>query len=94
VETNKAHAIQVELVGLAEESPGWDAADYARIARLAREIESACGVSRTSLATFRPKQVVHLSPTAWLHGSGHCGHQHVPGNDHHDPGALRIDLIV
>jgi hypothetical protein len=94
VETNKAHAIQVELVGLAKESPGWDADDYARIARLAREIESACGVSRTSLATFRATQVVHLSPTAWLRGSGHCGHQHVPGNDHHDPGALRIDLVV
>lgn len=94
VETNKAHAIQVELVGFAKESPSWDADDYARIARLAREIEAACGVPRKSLATFRRTQVVHLSPAKWLRGSGHCGHQHVPGNDHHDPGALRIDLII
>jgi hypothetical protein len=94
VETNRAHAIQVELVGLAAEAPGWDAEDYARIAHLARQIEAATGVSRKALATFRPTQVVHLSPAAWLRGSGHCGHQHVPGNDHHDPGALRIDLVI
>jgi hypothetical protein len=94
VETNKAHAIQVELVGLASETPHWTAEDYARIAHLARQIEAATGVSRTALATFRPLTVAHLSPAAWLGGSGHCGHQHVPGNDHHDPGALRIDLIV
>jgi hypothetical protein len=94
VETNKAHAIQVELVGFAAEAPGWDGDDYARIARLAREIESACGVKRMALAPFLPTQVVHLGATQWLRGSGHCGHQHVPGNRHHDPGALRIDLVL
>ncbi|MEA2156805.1 MAG: hypothetical protein QOE11_2945, partial [Solirubrobacteraceae bacterium] len=49
---------------------------------------------RKALATFRATTVVHLSPADWLHGSGHCGHQHVPGNDHHDPGALRIGLVI
>jgi len=94
VETNRAHAIQVELVGLAAESPGWSADAYARVARLAREIESATGVPRKALATFRATTVVHLAPAAWLRGAGHCGHQHVPGNDHHDPGALRIDRLL
>jgi hypothetical protein len=94
VETNRAHCIQVELVGFAAEAPGWHEADYARIAHLARQIEAATGVPRTALATFRPTQVMHLSPAAWLQGAGHCGHQHVPGNDHHDPGALRIDLVL
>ena len=94
-ETNKAHAIQVELVGFAaRDTPDWDEGDYARIARLAREIESAAGVPRRSLATFRAKTVVHLSPQRGCNGAGHCGHQHVPGNNHHDPGALRIDRII
>jgi len=83
-----------EIVGAAAHAPHWDEDDYARIARLAREIESACGVARRAIAVFRSTTVVHLGDAQWLRGSGHCGHQHVPGNDHHDPGALRIDLVV
>lgn len=93
VETNRAHAIQVELVGFAGESPGWSAEDYARIAQLARQIESACGVPRKAFATFTAGGQ-RLSNAAWRNGSGHCGHQHVPGNNHTDPGAMRIDLVL
>jgi hypothetical protein len=93
VETNRAHAIQVELVGFASESPGWSPQDYARIAQLARQIESACGVPRKAFAKFTARGQ-RLSNAAWLNGSGHCGHQHVPGNNHTDPGAMRIDLVL
>ncbi|MEU9002588.1 N-acetylmuramoyl-L-alanine amidase, partial [Streptomyces sp. NPDC048551] len=31
----------------------------------------------------------------WAAFRGHCGHQHVPdGNDHGDPGNMRMDLVV
>ena len=93
VDTNRAHAIQVELVGFAADSHGWDEDDYARIARLARQIERAAGVPRKAFATFTLNGS-RLSDSAWLNGSGHCGHQHVPGNSHTDPGALRMDLVL
>ncbi|MFF4848012.1 hypothetical protein [Streptomyces sp. NPDC001194] len=31
----------------------------------------------------------------WANFRGHCGHMHVPdGNDHGDPGATRMDLVI
>jgi hypothetical protein len=93
VETNRAHAIQVELVGFAKESSGWSSERYAHIASLARQIEAAVGVPRRTFATFTLSGQ-RLSDSAWLHGAGHCGHQHVPHNNHTDPGALRIDLVL
>jgi len=93
VETNRAHAIQVELVGLARESHDWSAESYAHIADLARKIERAVGVPRRAFVTFSLGGQ-RLSEAAWMCGSGHCGHQHVPHNNHTDPGALRIDRIL
>ena len=93
VDTNRLRVIQVELVGFAKDSAGWSAARYERIAQLARKIEAANGVPRKAFAKFT-LQGERLSESAWLHGTGHCGHQHVPGNNHTDPGALRIDRII
>jgi hypothetical protein len=93
VETNRAHVIQVELVGRARESAGWSSERYERIARLARAIEAAVGVPRRAFATFTLSGE-RLGDSAWLHGAGHCGHQHVPHNNHSDPGALRMDRIL
>jgi hypothetical protein len=93
VETNRAHVIQVELVGFARESSGWGDERYERIGRLARAIEAAVGVPRRAFATFTVGGQ-RLGDSAWLHGAGHCGHQHVPHNNHSDPGALRMDRIL
>ncbi|MEA2218965.1 MAG: hypothetical protein QOJ35_1591 [Solirubrobacteraceae bacterium] len=93
VETNRAHAIQVELVGFAKDSDHMSDAACARIAELARKIEAAVGVPRRAIATFTLTGQ-RLSESAWLGGSGHCGHQHVPHNNHTDPGALRMDRIL
>lgn len=93
VETNRAHATQVELVGAAAETPHWSDEAYQRIAHLARMLERATGTPRVALAGFSTTPH-RLSSSAWFHGAGHCGHQHVPGNHHWDPGAFRIDKIV
>jgi hypothetical protein len=93
VETNRAHVIQVELVGFAKDSAGLSGERYERIARLARQIEAAVGVPRHAFATFTLSGQ-RLSDSAWVHGAGHCGHQHVPHNNHTDPGALRMDLVL
>lgn len=93
VETNRAHAIQVELIGFAKDTGVWPASYYQNIARLARWIEAHAGVRRDSTVQF--SNVPHrLTDQAWLSYSGHLGHQHVPVNDHWDPGSFRIGEVI
>lgn len=92
VETNRANVIQVELVGFAQDSSKWSDSDYAQIADLARWIEKYCGVKRQSTVTFRT-DASHKVPD-WLNYAGHLGHQHVPENDHWDPGLFQIQKVI
>jgi hypothetical protein len=95
-ETNRANAIQVELIGFASQTQNWSDAAYANIAELARWIEKHCGVARECHVTFQgsggpfPK----LSVEAWYAYRGHLGHQDVPEQDHWDPGAFKIGLVI
>lgn len=93
VETNRAHAVQVELIGFAKDTGGWSDEAYARIASLARWIEHNGGVARRAGVKFTVP-ASRLSPSAWLSYSGHIGHAHVPSNDHWDPGRFRIDKVI
>jgi hypothetical protein len=103
VETNHAHAIQVELMLFSGKSPNGKAperevrnltaADYARIGALARWIEKWADVPRRATVAFSVP-AVRMSPSAWLKYAGHCGHEHVPSNDHWDPGALLIGQVL
>lgn len=93
VETNRAGAMQVELIGRAAESSGWSDTSYKHIARLARWIEKHGGVPRKCTLAF--SNTPHrLSGVVWLAYEGHCGHQHVPENDHWDPGAFHIEKVI
>jgi hypothetical protein len=97
VETNHAHAVQVEIVGFANRMGGLSRAELASLARLARWIErnadvpSRCSVEFVPFPSGVPKR---LQGQGWLDYSGHCGHMHVPFNDHEDPGALAINKIL
>lgn len=105
VETNRAHATQIELVAFSDADlarrvghpemavVNFTAADYKRIAGLCRWVEKHAGVPRRSGLSFA-RGAARLSPRAWLDFAGWCGHMHVPGNAHWDPAGLRIDLIV
>ncbi len=95
VETNRANAAQVELLGFARDTPSWPRAHYRRIASLARWIEENHGVPRRSGVEFTTTPH-RLSSDAWLRYAGHLGHEHVPAQpaNHWDPGALRIDLVL
>jgi hypothetical protein len=101
VETNRQSAIQIEIVGFAAHSQDFPQSYLDGIARLMRWIELHAGVARTSSVQFvAPGHEQRLSDDAWLNYAGWCGHQHVPHNDHNDPGAipmaalLRIDAAV
>lgn len=92
VETNRARAIQVELIGFASETQGWSDEAYANIARLARWIEKHAGVPRTCGVTFRSDSTHKVANFPSY--TGHLGHQHVPENTHWDPGLFRIDKVI
>lgn len=95
-ETNRANAIQIEIIGFSTVTearrvgapvsravPSFDADEYRRLAALAVLIEHRREVPRHA----RPfKAPVKFSGDGFVKFAGHCGHVHVPGNDHVDPG--------
>lgn len=109
VSTNGVPVIQTEICGRAAETHLWEddvlrfLAQHAVNVRKAQQ--QALGrsfrheVSVTfygldagfTLATQNARQ--RLSPAAWRAYNGHIGHQHVPKNDHWDPGKLNVARI-
>ncbi|MEU3161961.1 hypothetical protein ACPCAJ_20990 [Streptomyces griseoincarnatus] len=79
------------------ELPDWAIRDLAAFAKWAHEHH---GVPLTSGVTFKAypssygSSSVRMSYTAWNGYRGHCGHQHVPENDHGDPGLLPMAAIL
>mgnify|MGYP002353009983 CR=1 FL=1 len=79
------------------ELPDWAIRDLAAFARWAHEQH---GVRLESGLTFKAYPAsygangVRMSATSWRGFYGHCGHQHVPENDHGDPGAWPMAAIL
>jgi hypothetical protein len=93
IATNLAHAIQVEIIGFAGESDNWPDSHYARLRNLAAWIEDECDVASTESVTFESR--VHpMSRESWRAYKGHCGHQHIPGQDHWDPGLFKVAKVL
>jgi hypothetical protein len=98
VETNRAGAIQIEVVGRAAE-PNWPLAQVQAMILLMRWVEQEAGVK-----PFAPrfganqeyglKNPLEFSQDNWRTFAGWCGHQHVPENSHWDPGAIAIANLL
>jgi hypothetical protein len=79
------------------ELPDWAVRDLAAFARWAHEQH---GVPLSSGLTFKPypssygNNGVRMTGAQWNDFKGHCGHQHVPENDHGDPGAFPMAAIL
>ncbi|WP_246144484.1 hypothetical protein [Actinacidiphila oryziradicis] len=79
------------------ELPDWAVRDLAAFAKWCHD---AHGVPLTSGLTWKPYPAsygvngVRMSTTAWSNFKGHCGHMHVPENDHGDPGAFPIAAVL
>jgi hypothetical protein len=79
------------------ELPDWAVRDLAAFAKWAHEQH---GVPLTCEVTFKPypgsygSNGVRMSHAAWNSYRGHCGHQHVPENDHGDPGQFPVATIL
>lgn len=97
---NAAHCIQIEIVGKAAESPTWAPEQLAFIRDVMRKIEDEVPIPRQSGLRFLDAAGVNSTPgnrmqvAAWKTFSGWCGHQHVPGETHWDPGAIDIDALL
>ncbi|MET7429648.1 hypothetical protein ABZT16_11700 [Streptomyces flaveolus] len=79
------------------ELPDWAIRDLAAFAKWAHDNH---GVPLSSGLTFKayPSSYgangVRMTGAQWTNFRGHCGHQHVPENDHGDPGAFPIAAIL
>lgn len=91
--TNGAHAIQIEVCGFAAQ-PDWPAEQKAAVRKVMRFVEANAGVERSSHVRFLAGGGERLSNVEWLKLRGWCGHQHVPQNDHVDPGAIAIGGLL
>lgn len=98
VQTNTDGVVQLEVVGAATR-PG--DIDWGTIARLViGPICRTMGIPVQSAVTWLAypasygKSKVRLSGPEWTSYRGLLGHQHAPENDHGDPGAIPIDVIL
>ncbi|MFE9777685.1 hypothetical protein ACFYPA_05960 [Streptomyces sp. NPDC005775] len=86
----KAHLYTADL-------PDWVIRDLGAFARWARDHHS---VPLTSGQTFVAYPASYgatktrMANAEWLAFKGHCGHQHVPENDHGDPGTFPIAAVL
>lgn len=107
VETNTAGVIQLELVGTCyPDGPGlvWpDAPSWAleQLGDVVRTIHKIAGVPMHSAVEWRTypdsygkRARQRLTADEWRTYRGWLGHQHVPENDHGDPGNLPIGRII
>lgn len=105
VETNRAHAVQVEIVWyaprireLTHDDLEWLGREV--VAPICRAVPIApVGPPRAFVGPehgfiARPDAPQRLTFDEWRLFNGVCGHQHVPENDHWDPGALDIERVL
>lgn len=109
VETNRGGAVQIEIIGTCDPDrrgdKGWtyvpDWTGWSALSALLGQIADACNIPLTAGVSFEPypepgygSGSPRMSSSAWQSYRGVCGHQHVPENDHGDPGDIDIDAIL
>lgn len=100
-ETNKANAIQIEIVGFATEMPNmpddqlaWLANQVIAPIRAVTPFQLTAPIFVPYPSSYGLGAAQRFSWAQWVGFNGICGHQHVPGNDHGDPGALDVTKII
>jgi len=108
VQTNTLNAVQIELVGTcAKGGPGvfWPDATDAQLAGLAKLVKWLTATYPIPLkSTSKPwlsypssygsARGQRMSNAQWESFNGICGHQHVPENDHGDPGNFPVARLI
>lgn len=104
VQTNRAgRVIQIEIVGFASQSHNLPADQLKYLGKIIRLICSREGISPYNHPEFvgtdsgliaSSHAAQRFSPGEWMSFSGVCGHQHVPENEHWDPGKFPYDRTM
>jgi len=101
VETNRRGGVyQIEIVGRAVDVPNYDDAWHARLRKRLLEVCEFNGTPYVFPLPFQPypqsygRNLVRMTYDEWQVFEGVCGHQHVPENDHGDPGALDVSRLA
>lgn len=79
------------------ELPDWAIRDLAAFAKWAHDnhgVPLTCDVAFKAYPGSYGSNGVRMSYDKWNAYKGHCGHQHVPENDHGDPGLFPITAIL
>lgn len=102
--TNAAKVVQIEVVGSAATSPNWTEQVNANLGRLIARLAKVVPFRPVfdlpfygadagfTVASVSARQ--RLSWDAWYRYDAICGHQHVPANDHWDPGHINTAAIT
>lgn len=97
-ETNRAHCIQVEIIGYAKDSAQWKTDDVRWLGKALAPVLDALGIHRSGPKFVAGGAGLHavqrMSEEQWRAFNGICGHEHVPENDHYDPGALDLAAFI
>lgn len=96
-ETNRANAIQVEVLEYAKNAQNWDPDLYRYLRLLLLWCHRHGGVPQEAHHPFFGQPGYHrLSPNGWVKASGVVGHCHAPNQDsgHWDPGNLPVERII
>ena len=96
---NAARCVQIEIVGFAAQTPTWPPEWLAFIRDVMRSVEDLVPIPRVAPRPFRDAAGVaaphhRMTVDEWARFSGWCGHQHVPGETHWDPGAIDVDALL
>lgn len=92
IDTNRASAIQIEIVWFAGKADQMSDGLLDTLAPLMRWIERQTGIRFESHAQFG-NVVKRFTNDQWQKFDSWCGHAHVPNNNHWDPGAFPIDKL-
>lgn len=94
--TNQANCIQIEIIGYAKNARLWSSDTINDLAALIRWLSNYGLLIQAPKAftPYPPGANVKMSQATYKAARGVVGHQHVPGNNHGDPGDPPIDLIL
>lgn len=92
-QTNRANAIQCEIVGFTSQIPQWSDLMYKRLANLFVLIQHRVSIPNRAPADFSDPNS-RMTDAEWVRESGIVGHMHAPDNDHTDPFRLREGFLI
>lgn len=96
------HCAQIELVGYAGQAHTWPTSWLENVADMVKQVSDALGIRVWGETCYgagagwilaSPYARQRYSAAKWAGFDAWCGHQHVPGNDHWNPGGLDLPRI-